>query len=130
MGAVSKRKTWLAMQIFRDWLASRLTELTQKANRLDMTSISRLYSTLLKGGDSYLRYDRVLQQLKENVPCGDWGEPADDLRLLKRYAADIVKGMCANNLMLDAEGTDIEYLTCAKTTDEDGPWLRADAEKD
>ncbi|OJD31610.1 uncharacterized protein BKCO1_460006 [Diplodia corticola] len=137
MGA--QLETWIAVALFRDWLAIELDKTERRApgtvrHRRETSSTSSTTSPLgigsllrriHRGGDEYLEYDAVLKEAKEvyEVLGSDWEDLAEDLRTLKKFASKVVEKLCANNLMLDPELYGIPYLTCMDVGTKDLPWL-------
>lgn len=48
------------------------------------------------------------------------------MKLLKDYAAEAVREICNNNLMLDAEAAHLGYLTSVDIDTVDFPWMKKD----
>ncbi|KAK0662226.1 hypothetical protein DIS24_g1983 [Lasiodiplodia hormozganensis] len=140
---VDQMETWIAVQIFRDWLARELDRIERQTTRGSQHSrglvaysdnasppgIGTLLRRIHRGGDAYLAYDKVLKDLKESHEYlgSEWEDLAEDLRSLKKFASKAVESLCRNNLMLDPELHKIPYLTCVDVGMRDLPW-QTDAE--
>ncbi|KAF2142896.1 uncharacterized protein K452DRAFT_203524, partial [Aplosporella prunicola CBS 121167] len=138
-------ETWIVIQYVRDWLVRQLHLIespilganvdTPKSHILNghhstdrLPGIGALFRQILRGGDAFLPYDKVLKELKEAFEYMnlDWDDLADDLRMLKDHAREIVRDMCKNNLMLNLEEHNIGYLTCTELDAKDFPWSSAE----
>lgn len=115
----SQHEIWMVVAIFRDGVAARLHAIEK--TRREAVQRGTLYRCILRGGDAYMEYEAVKDQCTEYVNSG-WKDLGEDLKLVKRYAADIVEELGVNELMIDPDAHGIGYLTCAKVEPKDIPW--------
>ena len=130
-------EAWLLVQIFRDWLATKLPQYLKAAKlkdgsvikQLDLPKIGSLFRAVHRGGDAYLPVIKVVQMLKKvgtRTNHYEWEDSATDLELLKEHAHMLTEEVCKNRLMLsldDLDG-DLDYLTCVEILPEEMPWVQ------
>lgn len=124
----TENEAWFAISFFREWLAEQLREIDLVSEVDDQTSAihykAHIYRAIQRRPSSYLRCSVLEQKLAE---ANIWIERAEFqkyLDLVKDELAKIIdrSDLLCNNLMLDVDDLQIQYLTCAELTDEDIPW--------
>jgi hypothetical protein len=118
-------ETWIVVQIWRDWLLSRLRILN---SNLSAEVVGRFYLLLSCPSDTYLTVEHVRALLwhVKGDGFGAFENLAEDLELLKSFARSAVRDVCVNNSDLDVKGEGIEYLTCTNLSDDEIPWLNSE----
>ena len=136
---------WMAVCLFRDWLAgqtplppkssilkpSTTTSARQQAGdrkRSDPAIPGQAYRLMVQGGDAYLSRGELKEFLKYQAPRELYSR--EGLKKLERRMDEIkvaarehVRGLCKNSL----EGSEqVEYLVCTKLEERDLEWLWAD----
>ena len=134
---------WLALSLFRQWLAENTTAPAPAVPKTSQNTDSRryppthgqppplttgtLYRLLGTGGSSYLGHE----ELKRFVRIKPEEYSRDSLRKfekrmdeIKNMAAEIVKPLMRNYLELDMgkDGGGLGYLTCTRVEEADFPW--------
>ncbi|RMZ77279.1 hypothetical protein DV737_g4469, partial [Chaetothyriales sp. CBS 132003] len=115
---------WLAMSLFRQWLAENTTPEVRG---------------ILKNSPTYLAHDELKRFLKCHPAGGSSSATLYSRDTLKRFerrmdqvknvARDLVKPLTRNcleldlRLLADGEGGGLGYLTCVRVEDEDIPWI-------
>ncbi|KAF2474117.1 uncharacterized protein BDR25DRAFT_385577, partial [Lindgomyces ingoldianus] len=112
-------ETWMLVQMFRDALATQL--LSMRTPKQMTLRRGVVYRKLRKGGSEYMEIDEV-RGVCRGIMQSDWKDLAEDLKILKEYAAAMVEDMAANELMIDPDAHGIGYLTCTKVKADDMPW--------
>jgi hypothetical protein len=116
-------ETWIVVQIWRDWLSSRLRTINGNPSAEE---VGRLYLLLNCPSDTYLtvEYVRALLEYVKGDGFGAFDNLAEDLEILKSFARNIVRDICINNSDLNVEEEGIKYLTCTNVSNDEIPWLR------
>ncbi|RMZ89155.1 hypothetical protein DV736_g3612, partial [Chaetothyriales sp. CBS 134916] len=135
---------WLAMSLFRQWLAENTTPEQQQPQpppppspTLSPSRIYRLISST--NSQAYLAHDELKRFLKCYPASGSSSGTLYSRDTLKRFerrmdqvkniARDLVKPLTRNcleldlRLLADGEGGGLGYLTCVRVEDEDIPWI-------
>jgi hypothetical protein len=115
-------ESWMVVQIWRDWLASRLRVICENPTA---EAAGQFY--LLLAGPSYAYFTvENVQALLAHVQgdgFGAFASLAEDLELLKSYARSVVEDICVNNCGLDVAAEGIGHLTCTDVSSDEIPWL-------
>ena len=139
---------WLAMSLFRQWLAERTTPLPAPilkepartdASRNEHASVAaqnaasvpvrlgRVFRKMGAGGDAYLTRDELKKFLKlqpEEYSKDTLRRFERRMERMKNLAEDVVRPLMRNFLELDLgrDGGGLPYFTCTKITEDDYPW--------
>ena len=134
---------WLAISLFRQWLAENTTPSPPPIPKISQNSDSwrsppahsqplpltpgTLYRQLGTGGSSYLGHEdlkRFLRIKPEEYSRESLRKFERRMDEIKKMAAEVVKPLMRNYLELDMEkdGSRLGYLTCTRVEEADFPW--------
>ncbi len=129
---------WLALSLFRQWLAenttpppppaSKTTESSRNLPRLPQpVGPGKLYRLLGAGGSTYLNHDDLKRFLKlrpEDYTRDSMKKFEKRMDEIKQIARETVRPLMKNCLELDMgrDGGGLGYLTCTNVDEDDFPW--------